>query len=83
VSGGTGGDERYYHGTILQLHAGSRTGVLRTSSGRAVPFAGRDLEIVGTSRGFASLRPGLEVGFDLGRNSRGLCVSLIRVYEAP
>jgi hypothetical protein len=76
-------DERYYRGTILRVHAGSQTGVLRTSNGRDVPFTGRDLELVGAAGGFASLRPGLEVGFDLGRTSRGLCVSLIRVYEAP
>jgi hypothetical protein len=83
VSADSGRDERYYHGTILRVHAGSRTGVLRTSNGRDLPFTARDLELVGASRGFASLRPGLEVGFDLGRTSSGLCVSLIRVYEAP
>ena len=57
--------------------------MLRTSNGRDVPFAARDLQVIGASNGFASLRPGLEVGFDLGRTGRGLCVSLIRVYEAP
>lgn len=82
MSADPGRDERYHHGTILRVHAGSRTGVLRTSTGREVPFAARDLALVGAARGFASLRPGLAVGFDVGRTSRGLCVSLIRVYEA-
>ena len=82
MSAAAAADERYYHGTILRVHAGSRSGVLRTSGGREVPFAERDLTLVGATRGFASLRPGLTVGFDLGRTSRGLCVSLIRVYEA-
>lgn len=76
-------DERYYRGTILSVHTGSQAGLLRTSSGREVPFAARDLQLVGAPRGFATLRPGLTVGFDLGRTSRGLCVTLIRVYEAP
>jgi len=74
-------DERYYRGTILSVHPGQQVGVLRTSSGREVAFAARDLQLVGAARGFASLRPGLSVGFDLGRTSRGLCVSLIRLYE--
>ncbi len=76
-------DDRYYRGTILSVRAGQQVGMLRTQSGREVPFAARDVQLVGASRGFASLRPGLAVGFDLGRTSRGLCVSLIRVYEAP
>ena len=29
-----------------------------------------------------ALRAGLHVGFDLGRNSRGLCTTVIRVYES-
>ena len=75
--------ERYYQGTILRVYPGSRTGTLRTGKGREVPFAADDLELVGTSRGFSTLRPGLRVGFDLGRTSRGLCVTTIRVYETP
>lgn len=75
--------ERYYQGTIVAVHPGSRTGWLRTDHGREIPFAAPTLTLLGTDRGFAALRPGLHVGFDLGRTSRGLCVSAIRVYEAP
>jgi hypothetical protein len=75
--------ERYYQGTILSLHPGSETGWLRSDKGREIPFAGRDLQLIGTTRGFAALRVGLRVGFDLGRDSRGLCATTIRVYEAP
>ncbi len=74
---------RYYRGTILEVHPGSRTGWLRTERGRDVPFAAATLVLLGPHRGFAELRPGQRVGFDLGRTSRGLCVSTIRVYEAP
>jgi hypothetical protein len=73
---------RYYKGTIVRVHPGSRTGWLRTDHGRDVPFAETDLVLIGTSGGFAVLRAGLRVGFDLGRTSRGLCVTTIRVYEA-
>jgi hypothetical protein len=46
-----------------------------------LPFAANDLQLVGASQGFSALRAGLRVGFDLGRTSRGLCVTTIRVYE--
>ena len=83
MSSAAGHDERYYQGTIVRVHSGSRSGLLRTTSGREIPFVECDLQLVGALRGFASLRSGMNVGFDLGRNSRGLCVSLIRVYETP
>lgn len=73
--------DRYYQGTIIRVNPGSRTGWLRSSRGRELPFASRDLQLIGTDAGFASLRVGLTVGFDLGRTSSGLCVTTIRVYE--
>lgn len=75
--------DRYYQGTIVRVHPGSRTGWLRTDNGRDLPFAAPDVMLLGTSEGFPALRAGLRVGFDLGRTSRGLCVTTIRVYEAP
>ena len=75
--------ERYYQGTVVAVHPGTRTGWLRTAHGREIPFAATTLTLLGTDRGFGALHPGLIVGFDLGRTSRGLCVSTIRVYEAP
>ena len=74
--------DRFYQGTILRVHPGSRTGVLRTSRGRDVPFDARDTVILGATEGFDALLPGRAVGFDLGRTSRGLCVTTIRVYES-
>jgi hypothetical protein len=73
--------DRYYQGTILRLNPGSRTGSVRTAKGREIPFAARDLVLVGAAGGFDVLREGLHVGFDLGRTSSGLCVTVIRVYE--
>jgi len=75
-------EERYYQGTILRVHPGSRTGWLRTARGRDVPFDATTLVVLGTDQGFRALRPGMRVGFDLGRTSRGLCVTTVRVYEA-
>jgi len=75
--------DRYYQGTILRVHAGSRTGWLRTEKGRELPFDASNLLVLGSPDGFPALRAGLQVGFDVGRTSRGLCVTTIRVYEAP
>ena len=75
-------EERYYQGTILRVHPGSRTGWLRTARGRDVPVDAATLVVLGADQGFGVLRPGMRVGFDLGRTSRGLCVTTIRVYEA-
>jgi hypothetical protein len=67
----------------MRLYPGSRTGVVRTSTGRDVPFAVDDVRILGTEAGFAALREGMPVGFDLGRTSRGLRVTVIRVFARP
>jgi hypothetical protein len=75
------GADRFYQGRIVRLHPGARSGILRTGNGREVPFDGEHLRIVGTARGFEALAAGQRVGFDLGRSSRGLCVTTIRVYE--
>ncbi|MCC6764160.1 MAG: hypothetical protein IT293_05805 [Deltaproteobacteria bacterium] len=75
-------ERRYYRGTVSVVHHGSRTGWLRTERGREVPFAAAHLTLVGTTS-FSTLCPGLQVGFDLGRSSRGLCVTTIRVYDTP
>jgi hypothetical protein len=81
VAGEAEAGDRYYRGTIIRVNVGSRTGWLRTNRGRELPFTGRDLLVLGSPAGFAALRVGLTVGFDLGRTSRGLCVTTIRVYE--
>ncbi len=72
---------RFYQGTILRLHSGSRTGLVRTGTGRDVPFAMSDVRLLGTDRGFAALREGMVVGFDLGWTSRGRRVTTIRLFD--
>jgi hypothetical protein len=83
VVAGAEDSERYYRGTIACLNPGSRTGSVRSLKGRDFPFAARDLIVVGAARGFDALHEGLRVGFDVGRTSSGLCVTVIRVYERP
>lgn len=76
----TAGD-RFYRGTIVVLHPGRQEGLIRSRSRRDLPFRARDMRVTGTTRGFAALREGLSVGFDLGRTSSGLVVTLIHVTD--
>ncbi len=71
---------RYYRGVITRVYYGSESGVLRSeTSGREYRFAHPFVEIRGPIPRVDGLREGMRVGFDLGRTSRGLCVSVIKV----
>ena len=71
---------RFYVGRILRLHPGSRTGVVRSAGGRDVPFDVAGVRFLGDG-GFARLREGMEVGFDLGWTSRGVRVTTLRPLD--
>jgi hypothetical protein len=70
----------FYQGAIIRLQPGSRTGVVRTGNGRDIEFALRDVRLLGTDGGFGALREGMQVGFDLGWTSRGVRVTMIKVF---
>ena len=72
--------ERFHQGTILRVSRGSFDGWLRSASGRELPFTGRDVVVLGAARTASALRPGMQVGFDVGRTAHGLRVTTIRVY---
>lgn len=74
---------RFYQGTIVELRPGSRQGVIRSDHGRDFPFLARDVRLVGSVERFIDLREGWRVGFDLGRTSRGLDVTVIHVAPGP
>jgi len=71
---------RFYVGTIVRLHPGSRSGVVRTGSGREVPFVVMGVRFLGDG-GFGALREGMQVGFDVGWTSRGVRVTTIRIFD--
>ena len=71
---------RFHRGVLVRLRAGSQSGVVRTGSGRDVEFALRDIRLLGGPEGFAGLREGMEVGFDLGWTSRGVRVTMLKVF---
>ena len=55
-------------------------GVVRTESGREVPFSFDLVELLGEAKKPSDLREGQEVGYDVGWTSKGLRVTRIKVY---
>lgn len=72
---------RYYRGTIRRLSRRTRSGVVRSFSGREVRFEFPCVELIGPSRRFEALRPGMRVGYDVGWTSKGLRVTRIRLRD--
>ncbi len=71
--------ERFYVGTIRKLFPGAGLGMVRSDSGREIPFAAAHVIIGGEVHRFDDLREGMRVGFDVGWTSRGLRVTLLQV----
>lgn len=81
VQPGGGISDKYYIGTVVKLYAGSEGGVIRSATGREIPFKFAHLTIVGEPCRFGDLREGAVVGYDVCRTARGLCVSVLRLSE--
>jgi hypothetical protein len=71
----------YYRGTITRVYYGSESGTLTSDvSGREYRFKFPFVQIVGPIPRVDGLREGMSVGFDVGWTSRGLRVTVIRIY---
>jgi hypothetical protein len=76
-----GPQDRYYRGTIVRVYYGSESGTLVSdATGREYHFKYPFVEILGPIPRVDGLREGMSVGFDVGWTSRGLRVTVIRVY---
>ncbi len=73
--------DRFYAGTIKKLFPGAGMGVVRSASGREVPFAAAHVILTGFIHRFEDLREGMPVGFDVGWTSKGLRVTVLRTRE--
>ncbi len=74
--------DRFYHGIIVKLFRGRQGGVVRTASGREVPFHFLHVTPLGGLRHFEDLRQGMRVGYDVGWTARGLRVTVLRPLDA-
>ena len=71
----------YYRGTIKRVYYGSESGTLVSdASDREYHFKFPFVQILGPIPRVGGLREGMAVGFDVGWTSRGLRVTVIRVY---
>jgi hypothetical protein len=75
------GADRFYPGTIKKLFAGSGMGIVRSASGREIPFSSLHVILTGRIRHFDDLREGMAVGFDVGWTSNGLRVTVLHTAK--
>jgi len=81
--GGEKGD-LFHHGVISKLFSSNNMGMVRTESGREVPFSFQFVILVGEVNKPSELKEGQAVGYDLGWTSSGLRITKIKTYpEKP
>jgi len=69
--------DNYYRGVIKRLYQGAEAGIVRSASGREIPFSFLHVTMVGPLRHFDDLHEGMRVGFDVGWTSSGLRVTVL------
>lgn len=70
----------FYQGAISKLFPSNNMGLVRTESGREVPFSFEFVVLLGDVAKVTDLKEGQEVGYDLGWTSKGLRVTTIKTY---
>jgi hypothetical protein len=74
--------DRFYQGVIQKITWENETGVVRSNSGKTLPFAFDYVTLLGAPRhDIRFLSEGMRVGFDVGWTSRGLRITVIKVYD--
>ena len=76
------GADRFYSGIIKKVYCGSGMGIVRSASGREIPFAAAHVLLTGVVRRFEDLREGMSVGFDVGWTSKGLRVTTLHTRDS-
>ncbi|HXG50783.1 MAG TPA: hypothetical protein VNN77_05160 [candidate division Zixibacteria bacterium] len=70
----------FHRGVITKLFPSNSTGVVRTESGREIPFSYDFVILCGAARSTADLKEGEPVGYDLGWTPSGLRITKIKTY---
>lgn len=76
----SGKTDLYHQGMITKLFPSNNTGIVRTESGRELPFSYDFVILCGEAKTVQDLREGERVGYDLGWTSNGLKVTKIKTY---
>jgi hypothetical protein len=77
------GRDLYHHGVITKLFPSNNTGIVRTESGREIPFSYELVILSGEAKTPHDLKEGEPVGYDLGWTSSGLRITKIKTYSRP
>lgn len=77
------GKDLFHQGVISKLFPTNNMGLVRTESGREVPFSFEFVVLSGEAKNPSDLREGQEVGYDLGWTPKGLQVTKIKVFSSP
>ncbi|MEK7341934.1 MAG: hypothetical protein AABZ69_06935 [Candidatus Binatota bacterium] len=77
------GKDLFHQGVISKLFPTNNMGLVRTESGREVPFSFEFVILLGEAKNPSDLREGQEVGYDLGWTPKGLQVTKIKVFSSP
>jgi hypothetical protein len=72
--------DNFHHGVITKLFPSNNMGIVRTESGREVPFSFEFVILLGEIKDPHELKEGKSVGYDLGWTSSGLRVTKIKTY---
>ena len=74
----------FHHGIVSKLFPSNNMGIIRTESGREIPFSFQLVILLGEAKKPNELKEGQAVGYDLGWTSGGLRVTKIKTYpEEP
>lgn len=73
----------FHHGVISKLFPSNNLGLVRTESGREVPFSFDLVILLGDVKKPSDLKEGQAVGYDVGWTSNGLRVTKMKVYSEP
>jgi hypothetical protein len=74
-------EDQFYHGVIAAVNWSRGTGVVRSGNGRDIAFEFPFVIMVGPRKQIEHLHPGMRVGFDVGWTSKGLRVTMIKIYD--
>ncbi len=74
--------DNFYHGIVTKIFSSNDTGVIKSDSGKEVPFTFAFVTLIGAPRhDIRYLCEGMRVGFDVGWTSKGLRATVIKIYE--
>lgn len=72
--------DKFRHAKITRFFPQSGYGFVRDAAGKEIYFHIDEVRVVGEKRDRALIREGTEVGIDVGRTSRGLRVTQLKIY---